>query len=55
MTGVEIPFIEFHITNVHAREPFRHHSYLSSKAAAVVCGLGVAGYRESWLQLARIC
>ncbi|TKA69414.1 Catabolic 3-dehydroquinase [Cryomyces minteri] len=42
--GVAIPFIEVHISNVHAREAFRHHSYLSDKAVAVVAGLGVYGY-----------
>ncbi|KAG7548965.1 hypothetical protein FFLO_03170 [Filobasidium floriforme] len=44
LLGVTIPFIELHISNVHARESFRHHSYLSDKAVAVVCGLGVSGY-----------
>ncbi|RJE21247.1 hypothetical protein PHISCL_06429 [Aspergillus sclerotialis] len=44
LVGVGIPFIEVHITNVHAREPFRHHSYLSDKAAACIIGLGVFGY-----------
>jgi len=42
---VAIPFIEVHITNVHAREAFRHRSYLSEIAAGVIVGLGVAGYR----------
>ncbi|KAJ6572600.1 catabolic 3-dehydroquinase [Mycena sp. CBHHK59/15] len=42
--GVGIPFIELHISNVHAREAFRHHSYLSDKAVAVIAGLGVKGY-----------
>lgn len=42
--GVAIPFIEVHITNVHAREPFRHHSYLSDVAKGIIIGLGVAGY-----------
>ena len=41
-TGVQL--LELHISNVHAREAFRHHSYLSPVARAVVCGLGVAGY-----------
>jgi 3-dehydroquinate dehydratase II len=45
LAGVAIPFIEVHITNVHAREAFRHHSYLSEIAAGVIVGLGVAGYR----------
>ncbi|NKF49222.1 type II 3-dehydroquinate dehydratase [Shewanella sp. WXL01] len=44
LVGVNIPFIELHITNVHAREPFRHHSYLSDKAVGVICGLGTKGY-----------
>ena len=45
LAGVAIPFIEVHISNVHKREPFRHHSYLSDIAAGVIVGLGVAGYR----------
>lgn len=44
LLGVEIPFLELHVSNVHAREPFRHHSYLSDKAVGVICGLGVFGY-----------
>ena len=40
----EIPFIEVHLSNVHARETFRHHSYLSDIAKGVICGLGVDGY-----------
>lgn len=44
--GVGIPFIEVHVSNIHAREAFRHHSYLSDKAVAVVAGLGVKGYGE---------
>ncbi|ODV80166.1 3-dehydroquinate dehydratase 1 [Suhomyces tanzawaensis NRRL Y-17324] len=47
LLGTAIPFIEVHITNVHQREPFRHQSYLSDKALAVVCGLGVYGYTAS--------
>ena len=42
--GAGATTIEVHISNVHAREPFRHHSYLSSVARAVMCGFGVAGY-----------
>jgi 3-dehydroquinate dehydratase II len=45
LAGVAIPFIEVHITNVHARDQFRHHSYLSEIAAGIIVGLGVAGYR----------
>ena len=44
LLGVDMPFVELHISNVHAREPFRHHSYLSDKAQAVIAGLGVYGY-----------
>ena len=44
LLGVQIPFIEVHLSNVHAREPFRHHSYLSDKAVGVICGLGPDGY-----------
>lgn len=44
LSGVSIPFMEVHISNVHTREAFRHHSYLGDKAVAVICGLGVYGY-----------
>ncbi len=44
LLGVAIPFIEVHLSNVHAHEPFRHHSYLSDKAHGVICGLGAQGY-----------
>jgi 3-dehydroquinate dehydratase II len=40
----ELPVIEVHITNIHRREEFRHHSYVSKAATGVICGLGVAGY-----------
>ena len=39
-----IPFIEVHLSNVHAREPFRHHSYFSDIAEGIICGLGSQGY-----------
>jgi 3-dehydroquinate dehydratase-2 len=45
LAGVAIPFIEIHISNIHRREAFRHHSYLSDIAVGVICGLGVEGYR----------
>lgn len=45
LAGVAIPFIEVHISNVHARESFRHHSYLSAIARGVLCGFGTDGYR----------
>lgn len=44
LAGVAIPFIELHISNVHAREAFRKHSYLSDIAQGVICGLGTKGY-----------
>jgi len=44
LLGVSIPFIEVHLSNVHARESFRHHSYLSDIAQGVICGLGAQGY-----------
>ncbi|AIA69283.1 3-dehydroquinate dehydratase [Pectobacterium atrosepticum SCRI1043] len=45
LLAVAIPFIEIHLSNVHAREPFRHHSYLSDVAVGVICGLGADGYQ----------
>jgi len=45
LAGVALPFIEVHLSNVHKREPFRHHSYFSDLAEGVICGLGAAGYR----------
>lgn len=44
LLAVQIPFIEIHLSNVYAREPFRHHSYLSDIAVGVICGLGPDGY-----------
>ena len=44
LAGVGIPFVEVHLSNVHAREPFRHRSYFSDKAVGVICGLGSRGY-----------
>ncbi|GLQ29726.1 type II 3-dehydroquinate dehydratase [Litoribrevibacter albus] len=44
LLSVKIPFIEVHLSNVHQRESFRHHSYFSDKAVAVICGLGANGY-----------
>lgn len=43
--AVQIPFIEVHLSNVHAREAFRKHSYFSDIAVGVICGLGASGYR----------
>ncbi|KAM3075941.1 hypothetical protein ACMFMG_006547 [Clarireedia jacksonii] len=47
LAGVDIRFVEVHISNVHRREEFRHRSYLSDKAEAVICGLGTWGYRAA--------
>jgi 3-dehydroquinate dehydratase-2 len=44
LAGVKLPFVEVHLSNVHAREPFRHHSYFSDLAMGVICGLGPTGY-----------
>lgn len=44
LTAVAVPFIEVHISNIHAREAFRQHSYLSDIAKGVICGLGPQGY-----------
>lgn len=44
ISAVAIPFIEVHISNVHAREPFRHHSYFSDIAQGTITGLGIKGY-----------
>jgi len=45
LLAVAIPYIEVHLSNPHAREPFRHHSYLSDKALGVICGFGADSYR----------
>ncbi|QWT19035.1 type II 3-dehydroquinate dehydratase [Bacillus sp. NP157] len=45
LAGVAIPFVEVHLSNPHAREPFRHHSYLSDIASGVICGFGGDSYR----------
>lgn len=44
LLAVEIPVIEVHLSNIHSREAFRHHSYISDIAIGVICGLGKAGY-----------
>ncbi|MBL8299876.1 MAG: type II 3-dehydroquinate dehydratase [Rhodanobacteraceae bacterium] len=45
LLAVSLPFIELHLSNVHAREPFRHQSYLSDVAVGVICGFGADSYR----------
>ena len=47
------PLVEVHISNIHAREEFRHHSVVSAVATGVICGLGVDGYRLALEHLAR--
>jgi 3-dehydroquinate dehydratase-2 len=44
LAAVKIPFIEVHLSNVFAREPFRHHSYFTDLAVGLICGLGARGY-----------
>jgi len=44
LLAVAIPFVEVHLSNVHAREDFRRHSYFSDVAVGVICGLGAQGY-----------
>ena len=44
LSAVTTPAVEVHISNIHAREPFRHHSYLTSRCKGMICGLGLRGY-----------
>ena len=44
ISAVDIPFIEVHLSNIYKREQFRHHSFISDKAEAVICGFGAMGY-----------
>jgi len=53
LTGVNIPFVEVHISNVHQREEFRHHSYLSPVASGIVIGFGADVYRLGLLGLVK--
>lgn len=49
LLAVSIPFVEIHLSNIHKREPFRHHSYFSDVAEGVICGLGAKGYEFAFL------
>ena len=52
--AVGIPVVEVHITNIHAREEFRHRSYISKAAKAVICGFGIEGYALAIIGLAAV-
>ena len=52
LNACEFPIIEVHISNVHRREPFRHHSYVSLRADGVIAGLGIQGYELALRRLA---
>lgn len=52
LRAIGLPVIEVHLSNIHARERFRHHSYVSSIAIGVVCGLGPLGYKTALEALA---
>jgi 3-dehydroquinate dehydratase II len=45
IAAISTPVVEVHISNVHAREAFRHHSYISAKAAGIIVGMGLMGYK----------
>ncbi|MFN3852637.1 MAG: type II 3-dehydroquinate dehydratase [Spirosomataceae bacterium] len=44
LSAIKTPAVEVHISNIHAREAFRHHSYLTSRCKGMICGLGLKGY-----------
>ena len=47
IAAIEIPVVEVHISDIHAREPFRHHSYIQDVAIAQICGKGISGYTQA--------
>jgi 3-dehydroquinate dehydratase II len=54
LLSCEIPVVEVHLSNIHAREPFRHHSYVSKAATGLICGFGGAGYLYALSAVAKI-
>ena len=54
ISAVGVPTIEIHLSNVHAREEFRHHSHISKAAKAIICGFGIDGYRLAISGLAAV-
>ncbi|AJF69086.1 3-dehydroquinate dehydratase [Streptomyces vietnamensis] len=54
LAAVGLPVVEVHLSNIHRREPFRHHSYVSAVADTVICGAGAHGYALAVTHLARL-
>jgi 3-dehydroquinate dehydratase-2 len=54
LTLAELPVIEVHLSNIHRREPFRHHTYISQIATGVICGLGAQGYQLALQAMANL-
>lgn len=54
LTLTELPIVEVHITNIHAREEFRHHSYISNVAKAIICGCGIDGYAYAMTTVSKL-
>jgi 3-dehydroquinate dehydratase-2 len=54
LNAFDAPVIEIHISNVHKREPFRHHSYVSARADAVIAGCGTQGYQLALRRIAKL-
>jgi 3-dehydroquinate dehydratase II len=54
LLSTELPVIEVHISNIHRREQFRHHSYVSTMATGVLCGFGTHGYALALIAMARL-